>query len=400
MLHKLRSIHHATVGSRWNSFTEYASKTGRLKIRDLGLLAIQLLLITQVSGREPSSASLPTDRGRIRVVMIPDALNASDRLKVLRTDADTPLRAGTAWIWSQEPQEQPDSYYADLKKAGLNSVRLVLFDVWLHEEGHKKVDWTDAKYRIAMLQRINRAVNACSKNGLYAIINAHNRVPGTVQKYDEKLNTDLWTAIAPAFANRTHVIYELSNEALAGPGKDGVLEPAAMETLKAMARVHKIARAMAPNTHLMVLTPAGISGWGTTTAMSNLTKKYEKLTGLIDWSKTSVAYHLYHADVNLFPNAENIRAFHKDYPGWPSENNFPKGYSEKQLGLQEGDRERSVQYGSDEFIMQTCERLGLGWSQWQINGPTQFQHNWPILWNAAVAKGYAWKTTETPAKKP
>ena len=40
--------------------------------------------------------------------------------------------------------------------------------------------------------------------------------------------------------------------------------------------------------------------------------------------------------------------------------------------------------------METCERLGLGWSQWHINGPVQFERNWPILQDDAVAKGYAW----------
>ena len=104
----------------------------------------------------------------------------------------------------------------------------------------------------------------------------------------------------------------------------------------------------------MILTPAGISVWGTLTAMPNLVRAFEKKSGSLDWTKTSVAYHLYHADVNLFSRAENLRAFHAKVPGWPSENNFPAGYSGEKIGLQPGDDERSVSYSADEFIMQTC----------------------------------------------
>jgi len=368
------------------------------------MLRVWLILLLSVAGHtcaQAASASLPTDRARLRVTEIPDAENPSGyRLKVLRTDANTPLRAGTAWLWSEPPSEPPDSYYADLRKAGLNAVRLILFDVWIHEEGYRKYDWDNPEYRQAMLTRIEHAVNLCSKNGLYAIVNAHNRVPGPAPKYDEKLNNGLWRAVAPFFANRTHVIYELANEPLAGPGHDGVLDPAATGTLEALVRVHATARTLAPATHLMILSPAGVSGWGTLTAMGNLTRFFQKLAGPIDWTKTSVAYHLYHADPNLFPKAENLRVLLRDFPGWPSENNFPAGYSAEKLGLKPGDHERSVSFGSDEFVLQTCERLGLGWSQWQINGPEQFRRNWPLLWADAVAKSYAWKPDPARAPRP
>ena len=337
-----------------------------------------------------SSQQLPSDRARISVAVISDADSPGRHLKVLRTDTDAPLRAGTAWIWSQNPQEQPDSYYAEMKNAGLNAVRLILFDVWIQESGYKHYDWSDPVYREAMIARIERAVNACSANGLYAVINAHNQNPSPHPNYDEKLNSDLWNALAPYFANRTHVAYELSNEPISGAGKNGVLDAEQSKTLASLARVHGIARSLAPNTHLMILTPAGISGWGSVNAMSNLTRNFEKLTGPLDWSKTSVAYHLYHADANLFPKAENMRAFHAEFPGWPSENNFPADFSCEKLGIKSGDSERSISFGTDHFIMQTCERLGLGWSQWQINGTEQFRHNWPLLWNDAKEHHYDW----------
>ncbi len=370
-----------------------------VQVRDTSSVCLTFLLFaaclvaatSRMAGQETIlSAPLPSDRARIRVVEIPDALDPARTLKVLRTDANSPLRAGTAWIWSQQPQEPPASYYKDLRDAGINAVRLILFDVWIHEKGWVKYDWKDPEYRRAMLARLQRAVDHCSRNGLYAIINAHNRVPGPHPKYDDKLNTDLWSAVAPTFANRTHVAFELSNEAITGPGRDGALGGEAQSTLEALARVYAVARRHAPTTHIMVLTPAGVSGWGTRSAMSNLTRSFEKLAGGIDWTRTSVAYHLYHADEALFPQMENLRAFHQDFPAWPSENNFPPGFPANVLGIEESDRERSVSFGSDVFVMQTCERLGIGWCQWHINGPEQFRRNWPILWTDAIEKGYAW----------
>ena len=354
------------------------------------LLACCLLGLSAAQAQN-TSAPRPTDRARIQVVEIPDAEAPEHKLKVLRTDAGTPIRAGTVWLWSQDPMEQPASYYATMREAGLNAVRIVLFDVWVQEEGYFKYDWNDSSYRRSQLELIDRAVNHCSANGLYAIINAHNAIPSDRAKFDEKFNLDLWKVLAPRYARRTHVVYELSNETITGAGRDGALEGHAIDTLSGLARVHNLARSLAPATHLMVLTPAGISGHGTPTAMSNLTRNFEKLTGPIDWTNTSVAYHLYHADTDLFPRAENLRQLHRDFPGWPSENNFPPGTTTEQLGLQAGDDVRSAQFGNDEYTMQTCEIFGLGWSQWHINGPAQFAKNWPVFWADAVAKGYAWE---------
>jgi hypothetical protein len=54
--------------------------------------------------------------------------------------------------------------------------------------------------------------------------------------------------------------------------------------------------------------------------------------------------------------------------------------------------ERSVSFGDHEFTLETCERLGLGWSQWHIDGKEKLARNWPILWADAVKKGHAWKS--------
>jgi hypothetical protein len=75
----------------------------------------------------------------------------------------------------------------------------------------------------------------------------------------------------------------------------------------------------------------------------------------------------------------------------PSENISPVRTSASDVGAKPGDDERSASFGSREFTIETCERLGTGWSQWQINGPELLERNWPTIWDDAVRKRYAWK---------
>jgi chitodextrinase len=336
------------------------------------------------------SASLPTDRARITVASIPDYFGGPN-LKVLRTDAGTPLRAGTAWIWEGGRQEEPNSYYASMRQKGLNAVRMILFDTWQIEAGYTVTDWNNAAYRIRQLDRMERAVNYASANGMYIIINSHNKIP----LYNESYANALWTYVAPYFANRTHVIYEAANEPMPGIGVNGDMDmgsagATSSPRLQALKHTFNIMRAAAPNTHIMVLTPNGISDYGYGTGLGNLAASFAQLPGDVDWTKTSVAYHLYHNDgaAPVSINAGNLRNFHSRYPGWPSENNFPASVSNETLGIT--DSFRSPQFDNDIYVNQTCERLGLGWSMWNINGQAELDRNWPVMYDDAVAKGWNW----------
>ncbi|AXE21973.1 hypothetical protein DR864_29350 (plasmid) [Runella rosea] len=341
------------------------------------------------------SVPLPTDRARITVASIPDYYGGPN-LKVLRTDAGTPLRAGTAWIWEKGNQEEPASYYASMTQKGLNAVRMILFDTWEVEAYQPSAqftptDWNDPVYRARQLARMERSVNYASAQGMYVIINSHNKIP----EYNETYANALWTYVAPYFANRTHVIYEASNEPMPGIGINGDMDmgtagAVSSPRLQALKRTFNIIRAGAPNTHIMVLTPNGISDYGYGTGVGNLAASFAQLPGNVDWTKTSVAYHLYHNDgaAAASINAANLRNLHSRYPGWPSENNFPASVSNATLGIT--DSFRSPQFDNDIYVNQTCERLGLGWSMWNINGQAELDRNWPVMYADAVAKGWNW----------
>jgi hypothetical protein len=345
------------------------------------------------------SVSLPTDRARVRVVSIPDAYDPkAPALKVLRTDTNSPLRAGTAWIWEKERKEEPESYYASMRSKGLNAVRLILFDTWEVEAytpsaSFTPTDWNDPSYRKRQLARMERAVNHASAHGMYVIINSHNKIPN----YNAAYTDALWTHIAPYFAGRTHVIYEAANEPMDGIGNNGSMTAHAADSaaksprIQALKTTYNIIRKAAPDTHIMILTPSGINDYATGTGLGNLAAAFATMPGAVDWSKTSIAYHLYNNDraYGAATKAANLRNLHSRYPGWPSENNFPESVTNDTLGIT--DKWRSVQFDNDIYVNQTCERLGLGWSMWNINGQVQLDRNWPIMIADAKAKGWNWK---------
>jgi hypothetical protein len=357
-----------------------------------------LLALTSPGSVPAQSVSLPTDRARVSVASIPDAYDPDGpALKVLRTDVNTPLRAGTAWIWEKDRQEEPESYYASMRAKGLNAVRMILFDTWEVEAytpsaTFTPTDWNDSAYRTRQLARMERAVNYASAHGMYVIINSHNKIP----HYNAAYNDALWTHVAPYFAGRTHVLYEAANEPMDGIGNNGSMTANASDSatnsprLQALKQTYNIIRRAAPDTHIMILTPPGINDHATGTGLGNLAAAFAALPGAVDWTKTSVAYHLYNNDsaFGAATNAANLRNLHARFPGWPSENNFPASVSSETLGIT--DSGRSAQFDSDLFVNQTCERLGLGWSMWNINGQAQLDRNWAVLHTDATAKGWTW----------
>ena len=249
---------------------------------------------------------------------------------------------------------------------------------------------------------MERSVNYASANGLYVIINAHNKIPN----YNATCCDALWTHVAPYFANRTHVLYEASNEPMSGIGNNGSMTENASDNAASHPRIQalkltpNIIRNAAPLTHIMVLTPPGINDYATGTGLGNLAASFALLPGAVDWTKTSVAYHLYNNDSahGAATNAANLRNLHSRYPGWPSENNFPNSVSSATLGIT--DPWRSAQFDDDVYVNQTCERLGLGWSMWNINGQTQLDRNWPVMSADANAKGWNWTADLLPVAAP
>jgi hypothetical protein len=139
---------------------------------------------------------------------------------------------------------------------------------------------------------------------------------------------------------------------------------------------------------LLILTPSGINDYAFGTGLGNLAASFAQLPGTtVDWTKTAVSYHLYNNDAayGAATKAQNLRNLHQRYAGWPSENSFPTGVT-----ITDGDQWRSPSFDSDLYVNQTCEKLGIGWDMWFIDGETHFNANFPIMWADALAKGWTW----------
>jgi len=124
----------------------------------------------------------------------------------------------------------------------------------------------------------------------------------------------------------------------------------------------------------MFLTPNGINDYGKGTGLGNIATAFAAMPGTpIDWTKTSVAYHLYNNDsvAGSAAKAANLRNLHSRFPAWPSENNFPSTVSNATLGIT--DSFRSASFDNDTYVNQTCERL---------TRVTALREMFPPAWNA------------------
>ncbi len=372
-------------------------------MKTIGLVHAIFLFLTicWATTLHAQSTSRPTDRARITVQSVPDALGGGKPLKVLRTDASTPLRAGAVWLFKagtvndeRNATAKDPAFYRKMRAAGLNAVRLIQFEVWFQSDAPEKTtrytDFTKPKECAALLANIETVINLASAEGLYVILNAHTKL----RSYDDAYTRAFWTVVAPQFKDRTHVIYELTNEPLGDLANYYENET----FLDQQQSLYSLVRGLAPATHQQLLSVNGIwARFGGEDVLKMVADKFEaRKPGNIDWRNTSVAYHLYY---NGHTSAR-LRALHAAYPGFSGENNFaydgvvPSGVREDDTARSESmdvpfeDRTR--------FANETCERLGIGWAHWHLENHAKFDANWPLLRADAEAKGYLW--TRDPVK--
>jgi len=320
------------------------------------------------------SVSLPTDRGRLKIVKIAD-IRGGDSLLVVRTDAGTPLRGASPWIEKKQVQLSSirEGFIKDQSNAGMNSIRLVWFEAWQKGAGYDAYTNFDNPSEVAhCLEMIETYVNLCSKYGMYCIINFHS---GFGFVYDVAYATQMWSVVADHFKDRTHVAFEIANE----PCNDFSLWMGNAEMQK-YANVYNIVKTAAPASMQIVLTPNRLPDSYPTAV--DLATKFESLTS-IDWSNTVIGYHLYAGSL------PSIRNLHKKYPALPTENNFPSNSGANK------DPWGGVSLDGDYYTSQTCEKFGLGWLHWAMNNDCNcyegWYANWPLMLKDALSKGWYWK---------
>jgi hypothetical protein len=320
------------------------------------------------------SKPLSTDRGRLRIVEIPDVMGG-EPLKVVRTDTNTPLRGASPWITRKQEQlsDISESFLKDQRDAHLNSIRLVWFQAW-YQASEVKNSYTDFNNPDEVrhcLEMIEKYVDICSRLGMYCIINFHSAFG---KEYDEKYATEMWTNVASYFRKRTHVAFETANE----PCNDFNVWMGEKEMNKHV-NIYNLMKKIAPETMQFVLTPNRLPDSYPTA--EDLAARFSEMTS-IDWNNTVVGYHLYAGNSNA------MRNLHKKFPAFPTENNFPANSGAVK------DPWGGVSMDGDYYSSQTCEKLGVGWFHWAIThnktGYESWYTNWPILLKDAKEKGWYW----------
>jgi len=347
------------------------------------------------------SVSLPTDRARIHVSQITDPTDATKTLKVLRTDANTPLRGASPWIIDKfaltSSPEISAAFFQEQANENLNSIRLIWFEAWMEgypiqqnlEPYGNTTDFnnpTEVQHCIDMLEI---AVNNASANGMYVCINFHSPYLGPLHlSYAQSF----WNVVAPYFKNRTHVLYELGNEPV-GSSNSFTVDNDRGTDMSSQVTLYNQMRSAAPNTFILIMTPPSIEGDFT---IANQTiqgvQRFESLVPTVDWTRTGIGYHTYYMGWDNSCNCAlttsvPIRAIHRAYPAFPTEVNFPEG-------ILSASYNKCPSLDGEQYQAQTLERLGTGWWQWAVSHPDNSDEgwytNWHFLKDDAVAKGYFW----------
>jgi hypothetical protein len=318
------------------------------------------------------SKSLATDRARIKIANFA-SIDGGGIYKVLRTDINTPLRAACAGFTKQTDTTLDDvfkpEFFKRLHNEGFNTLKLAAYDgIW------RGIDFNNSAEVESTLAKFEKIINLTSSNHMYSVITYHPKFGTDPEDY----MTAFWKVFAPKFAGRSNVIYELTNEPVANISE---LTDADFQKYK---RIYDLIRSTAPQTHIILFSCAIVSGDSTSVKVG--ADKFNAKGG-IDWTKSSMGYHLYYTG----GTASFLRVLHRAYPAIPTEQNFPKRPAYAVLaGVRADDPHRSDPMDNELFAVQTAEKMGAGWFHWHFENLYKFDINYPLLKSDALAKGYFW----------
>jgi hypothetical protein len=286
------------------------------------------------------------------------------------TDQNTLLRGSAVWLYKYgkatgvTAYSTDEDYYVRMKQAGLNAVRVICFDPWQRTNGYVAYDWGNPSDREAFLADLDRVVELTAKHRFYALINYHD-----VATYDLAYLEQFWRMVAPRYADRTHVFYEITNEPVAWFPEDYT-----SHALRDQESTYRLVRAAAPDTHVVLLSYANTRSHDPSNSMKAVAGRLQG----IDWLQASVGFHPYGTGGTSEPIVELMQG----YPALNTEMNLPPS---------EGGDGHVVAMDGDEWGFQTMERLRVSWFTWRTAGYEDFGKNFEgkILADAQ-AKGYLW----------
>lgn len=264
-----------------------------------------------------SAGGSPCDRGRPFI-----------QHNTLVTDQGTRIRGSTFWLygWMGNKVEfaQSETAWNNFHPNRLNGVRLAC----AYRPDHSDNLSLD-EYEVLLDGLIDRAAEA----GIYVLLEYH-YYPGS---YSMSGATDFWSRFAPRYADRTHVIYELTNEPVSWAPKDYQ-----DSDLRDFEELWRLCDSHAPETPIIILSFANVGYDGATPR-----EVADRLQG-IDWSKTLVGFHTYWRE-----SSERMQDLKEGYPVACTEFMDCEWHETKPL---DGICQHSVR----------LEQLGISWWQWEI----------------------------------
>ena len=256
-----------------------------------------------------------------------------------------------------------------IKSKNLNTVRVVWVDPWFERRGFTHWKVSDSSVVAAYDKAVQNAVD----KDMNIVINYHNvgeqeRVRKTqndstlLEPEDLSRMKAFWEIIAPRYKDIPNVIYEITNEPLFNYRKY-VEEGFKTDFLEIYNQVRKDA----PDREVIMFSFHGIE-------INFMEQVLADYNDDIDWSKTSVGYHMYQADNGQLP-----RRLSKNYRMICTEWDYDD-LDIRYVFRVDGYEENS----------QTMELYGhswLDWSGWDDNSLNSIDQ---YLLPDAIAKGYQW----------
>lgn len=347
------------------------------------------------------------DPGRVKVEKTADGLTvvtpSGERLRGGKMEVSKAAREGGFTGFR-------DSFsWESAKDAGLNAMRIICFDAWMHRFGDTATDFTNTSDVNALFEDLDAAINNAAEHGMYVMINLHDIGWG----WDDNYSRQFWSHVAPRYQSRTHVLYELSNEPDANDEVKGEWAESVQEFLNRIKPIYEQMREKAPETHIVLFsfataqksTNTSLEGEARNTKMASFAELFSNETTpphpdwappTVDWTKCSVGYHAYYNG----GSSNAIRELIAKYPSVNTEQNFPKGVVNPQISP-------TSDYDpmdSDWLGTQTMERLGQSWFHWEIDNRAGISEGlpdeidaffiyYPVILNDALKKGYFWRTS-------
>lgn len=316
------------------------------------LLLLLLIIPLAVSGcHSPKSVAKPKpvsvasgeERGRVHVA------NGT-----VLTDRNTILRGASMMILAKPGYAMDESYWRSVHELGINAIRLDVKTVQVGRTVEEQIPYLD------------KAVDLAASNNMYIMFKTSVK-PGT---YDLDSLIEFWTVAAPRYKNRTHVLYEVTNEPVSGPAPWGQANQWTDEVIADLTKVYKIMRASAPETHIVLFTTPNL--YPDCASYKNVIAKMKG----VDWTKASVAFHHY-PGTEKFGEA-NIACLRESYPLIMNETNYwnPDGAARN----------------TPRTVLRLYEKLGISW--FSLDGKGSVDHLKNEILPDLRSQGYTWRVEQ------